>query len=330
MTIELLIQAIVRQTTILIAQLATAQGVRAPLAQIANQVFLELVRELDRQGVSRKVSADMFGLGLRTFRRKVQRLNESNTERGRSLWEVVLEYVREQGLVTRRDILTRFPNDEEEQVRGVLRDLCESELLFSSGTGKRASYRAASPEELEAMQGSRGEGGEDELLIALMYREGPLTLDEIAALAQRDVELIEAPIERLLASGRLESVEHEGQTCYQAVALVIPLGAPVGWEAAVFDHFKATVTTILCRLRENKKTALADRVGGSTYTIDVWGGHPYEQEVHGTLARVRETLGELRTRVHDYNLTVDIPERHTRTVMYVGQSLIEEGDEEPE
>ena len=69
MTIEPLIHAIVRQTTILIAQLATARGVRAPLAQIANQVFLDLVNELERQGVSRKVSADMFGLGLRTYRR---------------------------------------------------------------------------------------------------------------------------------------------------------------------------------------------------------------------------------------------------------------------
>ncbi|HMA94799.1 MAG TPA: hypothetical protein VKP30_19045, partial [Polyangiaceae bacterium] len=66
MTLDLLIQAIVRQTTILIAQLATSHGSRAPLAQIADQVFLELVRELERQGVSRKVSADMFGLGLRT------------------------------------------------------------------------------------------------------------------------------------------------------------------------------------------------------------------------------------------------------------------------
>ncbi len=330
MTIELLIQAIVRQTTILIAQLATAQGVRAPLAQIANQVFLELVRELDRQGVSRKVSADMFGLGMRTFRRKIQRLNESHTERGRSLWEVVLEYVREQGLVSRRDILARFSGDEEEQVRGVLHDLCASELLFSSGTGKSASYRAASPEEFAALQRARGDEGEDELLIALMYREGPLTLPEIASLAQRDEELIEKSVERLLAEGRLESVEHEGRECYQAVALVIPLGSASGWEAAVFDHYKALVTTVLCRLRENAKTSPTDQVGGSTYTIDVWDGHPHAEEVKGALARVRATLGELRTRVHDYNLTVEIPERHTRAVLYVGQSLIEEGDEEPE
>src|SRR5690349_24364616 len=81
MTVELLIQAIVRQTTILIAQLATTGGTRAPLAHVAHQVFLDLVHELERQGVSKKVSADMFGLGLRTYQRKIQRFAESATDK---------------------------------------------------------------------------------------------------------------------------------------------------------------------------------------------------------------------------------------------------------
>jgi hypothetical protein len=71
--VQLLIDSIVRQTTVLIAQLATAGGARAPLASVANQVFLDLARELDAQGVSRKVGADMFGLALRTYQRKLQR-----------------------------------------------------------------------------------------------------------------------------------------------------------------------------------------------------------------------------------------------------------------
>src|SRR6188472_586965 len=131
MTVDLLINAIVRQTTILIAQLATSGGLRAPLATVASQVFLDLVSELERQRVSRKVSADMFGLGLRTYRRKIQRLSESSTERGRSLWEVVLEHVKAHGLLTRLEILNRFSNDDEAQVRAVLHDLCESQLVFS-------------------------------------------------------------------------------------------------------------------------------------------------------------------------------------------------------
>ena len=80
---QVLIDAVVRQTTVLIAQLATSGGVRAPLAHLASQVFLELARELEDQGVSRKVSADMFGMALRTYLRKIQRAKESSTDRGR-------------------------------------------------------------------------------------------------------------------------------------------------------------------------------------------------------------------------------------------------------
>jgi hypothetical protein len=327
MTIELLIHAIVRQTTILIAQLATSRGVRAPLAQVANQVFIDLVRELERQGVSRKVSADMFGLGLRTYRRKIQRLSESSTERGRSLWEVVLEHIKQQGLVTRLEILNRFANDDDVQVRAVLHDLCESQLVFSSGAGSSTSYRAASDDELLALQRKQGSEGADELLVALMYREGPLTARETADRAQADVAEIETTIARLLAAGRIERLEHDGVVRYRASELVIPLGAPVGWEAAVFDHFKALVGTVLTRLRENRPAGRDDQIGGSTYTIDVWQGHPLADEVFGSLSSMRSALSELRARVVEYNRSHELPDLHTRAVIYVGQCLIQEDNE---
>lgn len=75
-----LIAAIMQQTTVLIAQLSTAAGIRAPLARIADQVFLDLGRELEAQGVTRKVAADMFGLALRSYQKKIQRLSESETQ----------------------------------------------------------------------------------------------------------------------------------------------------------------------------------------------------------------------------------------------------------
>ena len=46
MNVPLLIGAIVRQTMVLIAELATTGGVRAPLAHVADKVFMDLVREL--------------------------------------------------------------------------------------------------------------------------------------------------------------------------------------------------------------------------------------------------------------------------------------------
>jgi hypothetical protein len=52
--------SIMRQTTVLIG---SCPGDRrpAPLAHLADEVFLNLSQELERQGLSRKVEADMFG-----------------------------------------------------------------------------------------------------------------------------------------------------------------------------------------------------------------------------------------------------------------------------
>ena len=140
MNVQLLIDAIVRQTTILVAELATAGGARAPLAHVANQVFADLAAELDRQGVSRKVSADMFGIALRSYQRKVARLRESSTVRGQSLWEAIHDFLTSRGVATRAEVLTHFSQDAEELVSGVLRDLAESGLIYTSGRGVGALF----------------------------------------------------------------------------------------------------------------------------------------------------------------------------------------------
>jgi hypothetical protein len=104
---------IVRQTTVLVAQLATAAGGRAPLAHVAGQVFVELVRELEAQRLGNKVIADMFGLTLGTYHDRVPRASESVTDRGSSLWEAVLRYVRQRQMLSRGELLHHFRvNDE--------------------------------------------------------------------------------------------------------------------------------------------------------------------------------------------------------------------------
>lgn len=327
MTVEFLIHAIVHQTTILIAQLATLGGGRAPLAQVASQVFLDLVRELERQGVSRKVSADMFGLGLRTYRRKIQRLSESSTERGRSLWEVVLEYIRGRERSSKHDVLLRFALDDEAQVRAVLRDLCESQLVVSEERGSKVYYRACTDDELLELRQVGATVGYDDLLAALIYREEPLTLAQIAAKAQTEERLVEEPLRRLVDAGRVQETVVSGETRYEVRSLIIPLGADVGWEGAVFDHYKAMVTTILSKLNHQGETSLGDQVGGSTYTIDVWPGHPLAEEAYGVLKDVRSKLSDLRSRVAEQNEQCERPERYTRVVIYAGQNLVNEGSE---
>src|SRR5689334_14948027 len=202
MNVQVLIDSIVRQVTVLIAQLATSGGVRAPVAHIANQVFLDLARELEAQGVSRKVSADMFGMALRAYLRKIQRLNESSTEHGRSLWEAVYAFLRSREFVTRTEVLERFQRDDEAQVRSVLHDLAESGFVFQTGNAQDAVFRAATDEELGRMRELHA-GRADELVWALVFSEGPTTKETLARMeALRTIDL-DAALDRLLASGRV-------------------------------------------------------------------------------------------------------------------------------
>src|SRR5215831_17470605 len=135
MDAKLLIDAIVRQTTVLIAQLSTSAGIRAPLAHVADQVFLDLASEIEAQGVARKVVADMFGLALRSYQKKVQRLTESASTRDKTLWEAVIDFLRESGSVSRERIFERFRFDGDEAVAAVLRDLVSSGIAYSTGRG---------------------------------------------------------------------------------------------------------------------------------------------------------------------------------------------------
>jgi hypothetical protein len=170
-----LIDAIVRQTVVLIAQLATSRGLRAPLAHIAERVFQELSRELERQGVTRSVSADMFGMALRTYQRRTQRIEGSVTERGRSLWEAVFARIGEGGVVNREEIFRRFRHDDEVSVRAVLRDLTDSGLVFASGSGRNTIYRATTDEEIGKLRRTNDRAGIEALIWSIVFREDPVT-----------------------------------------------------------------------------------------------------------------------------------------------------------
>jgi hypothetical protein len=318
--VALLIDAVVRQTTVLVAQLATSGGLRAPLAHIANQVFLDLSRELEVQGVSRKVSADMFGMALRAYRKKIQRLDESSTQRGRSLWEAVLEHIEQHELCTRADVLLRFKHDDEAQLKSVLHDLVDSGLVFSSGNSTGTIYRCTTSEERQALQ--RSSSGLEELLWAIVYREGRRSLDELAQVSGRQADDLEAALSRLQAEGR---VERSADGRFRAKTFAVPLGAAHGWEGAVFDHYHAVVKTISQRLLGlPASTDMTDIVGGSTFTFKVWPGHPHHDEVRGTLRSLRERLGALRGKVESWNAENDSPRDSEAVTVYAGQCLVEQ------
>jgi hypothetical protein len=327
MNVHLLIDAIVRQTMVLVAQLATAGGARAALGHTANQVFLELTSELKRQGLSNTLIADLFGLSLRTYHNKVRRLSESATDRGRPLWNAVLDFVQSQGNVTRSEVLMRFCRDENTTVKSVLTDLVEEGLVFAKGRGEQITYRAAGPEELRAATGTDALESRENFIWIVVARHSPLSHSQLLELSQFDEDEVARVIERLVQDGRV--VRHEGrEPSYTSGQCVLPVGQPAGWEASVFDHYQAVVTAICAKLALGAaRSEHGECIGGSTFSVEVWPGHPLFEQTRGLLQSFREQARALRERVDHLNTTLPRPpEGVQRIITYVGQTVQESQD----
>ena len=249
MNSQLVIDAIVRHAMVLIAQLSTADGTRSPLSHIADEVFVSLVRELESQGLGKKVIADMFGLALRSYRQKVQRLSESVTDRGVSLWGAVHGFLAERDSATRVEVLSHFKHDEESTLRGILNDLVESGLVLRSGRGKDTRYRVATGDELEEL-GIAAEANSQQTNEALVWvhvcRNGPIKKQDLAGLLALPATVIDEALDGLIADERIRADARPDGVYYATDHCLIPVGEAAGWEAAIIDHHRAVLTHCPC------------------------------------------------------------------------------------
>jgi hypothetical protein len=320
----ILIERIVRQTTVLIAQLSTAAGIRAPLSHIADQVFIELSREIESQGVARKVVADMFGLALRTYQRKVQRLTESATQRSTTLWEAVLEHVRKNEGITRAKLAQRFINDDPDQVAAVITDLVASGLIYSSGRGGHSIFRALSADERRAVAESDELDAITGLVWLETYRRQSASIAELASELAVDAAVVERAIAALLTEKRVTLRAGTGEARYEAESFFIPLGAEHGWEAAVCDHFTAVASAIGMKLGKAARSTASENVGGATYAFDLHDAHPARERVLALLREERARISALWDEVRQHNVAHPVEEHlKTRVTFYFGQSVVE-------
>jgi len=311
---QLLITTIVQQTMVFIAQLATAGGVRAPLVRVADDLFLGLTRELAAQGLTKKVIADMFGMGLRTYHRRVQALEQSKSFDGKTVWEAVLSFVQEHEPVTTASILSRFAHDDAEIVSGVLNDLVQSGLAYRSGRAQHAVYRFA--READFLDPEGREQANRYVVWLTVYRQGPISAEQIGAQSHLRAESVQRALDELLAEGKLTRDAQQ----YRSDHFEVPCGQSKGWEAAVLDHYQALVSAVSLKLRVGSQASGAgDTVGGSTWSLDVWPGHPLEAEAKSTLKRLRAEVESLRTRVDSWNAANPAARALEQVVIYLGQ-----------
>jgi hypothetical protein len=212
----------------------------------------------------------------------------------------------------------------------VLADLVESGLIFAMGPTQATSFRAASDDELGTMARDRQRPLDADLLWALVFRLGPVTAQALSALGRFDLREVEGVLGELVLSGRIVREESPGGVSFRAQQFVLPVGAATGWEGAVFDHFHAVVRTICSKLQRATASTSVDQVGGSTYSYEVWLGHPMAEEALDTLRRFRETQSALRERIRDYNRNHAGPPSRLGVVIYGGQTVWELEEEKNE
>lgn len=315
MDVKLLIDDIVRQTTVLIAQLSTAAGVRAPLSHIADQVFVELARELEQQGVRRKVVADMFGLALRSYQLKLQRLTESAVPET-SLWQAVHTRLA-QGTTSKQHLCKSLAPSDPADVAAVLQDLVGSGLAYCSGRGATALFGLTSDADRAQLSADNQVQALAHLIWQMVATGRSESREDLLVQLSTSPQRVAAALSDLLADGRV--TEKDGVLA--AAHLHIPVGSELGWEAAVSDHFRAVATAIAAKLRL-ARSEQKDRVGGATLRFTVHPGHPFETEVYTLLEITRTRIGDLWRKVAAHNDAEPPPEGAPCVTFYFGQSVL--------
>jgi hypothetical protein len=201
-------------------------------------------------------------------------------------------------------------------------------LVYATGAGEHAVYGVTSEEVRNRVtQSSRLEGLMNVVWLKV-FRGEAQSVDALCSQLPVDAAQTRLAVEELLAIGRLGQGPH-GLT---STNVVLPLGAEHGWEAAILDHFRAVAVAIGTKLRAGFDGAQAnDRIGGSTFTFTLDAAHPDADEVYGLLRELRARVQGLWERASAYN-TAHAPDEAsaTRVTFYLGQSLEENADGEPD
>lgn len=327
-----LVERIVPLVAELFATLASRDPLRMHFADIASKTLLDIVQVLRGDGMSQEAIAASLDMTINGFRRKLTRLQEAfeteapvdPADRRRTLLERVHTMVFEEGGevdgVTYARVSQRFSGVKGDSLKGVLHFLVQSGLLSVTGRGSSREYRI--------VPRRRAQHATYADAVVHLYRDGPMTLQDLS----RRLELPEADcqlfVERLDAEGSLETAlaaegEDAGQTVYRATSYHIPMdNTGEGYEAALYDHLSSVIRSINKKIRIGRFNAsLHDINGGTTFSFHVPEGDPLYAEVTGFLSEMRLRMeGYLeRAKALDAQPTEDGSIK--RVTLYTGQMV---------
>lgn len=327
----LLIDLIVSQLTVLIAQLATRSGMRPPLARVADEMFQSLVAELQVQGVPQRVIADMFGLALRGYQTRVRRLEQREEEEQLTLSMNLLRAIQTLSPISRDVLELQFASVDEATRRSTLRDLVDSGRVKIEGSRANPTYVAVSQSEPTSSSREQRLYALRDMIAVWLYRNGPADTNTLALRLKDEPDRVLDALELLMDDGSVQSSPGPDGTMLFRAETYLVAGAEdsgAGWEAAIYDHVQAMSATIIQSLRLEAGDVRRQQVGGGTYSFDVWEGHPYFSEVLELLAANRKAASALREKVQKFNDENGLSSNVTRSTFYCGQFVVEGYSEE--
>ncbi len=308
----------------LFATLATQNPLRMYFADIASKTLLDIVQVLRDDGISQEAIAASLGLTLNGYRAKLKRLREAtdtpdDEAEPRTLLERVFAAVADapgDGL-TQAELAHLFRGLKPDSLNGVTHFLVRSGLLEVEGRGSHRRFRVV------IRPRPHGPNGLDAAI--LLYREGPLSVDDISRRLGCATEHTQQLLAEIDAQGDLEVSPGPPRT-YRATAYHVPLDTEEGYEAAIFDHFSAVVQALTKKLRLGRHHAsLGDLIGGATFTLQVPVTDPLYAEVSAFLRDNRVRLEDWLQRANAIPQAALAEGEVRRFTLYVGQSVDGDG-----
>ena len=302
----------------LFATLAAQNPLRMHFADIAGKTLLDIVENLRDTGVSQEAIAASLGLTITGYRAKMRRLRaahragaERTEDEARTLLERVYAFVDDHAEpVFENAVLAHFRGIKVDSIRGVLQFLVRSGVLKRVADQGDRRYQAVT-------HVPAGQPSQRDVAVAL-YRDGPLTVAEVAQRLELSEAQCAAFIDTLEAEGRLTRGERAGAPVWTATAYHIPLDASEGYEAAIWDHLAAVIRAICKKLRLGRHGAsLPDKTGGATFTFRIPEDHPLYDEVSDYLAESRVKFEDWLAQTYAIEAQADTPMREV--TVYVGQ-----------
>jgi len=324
-----LVERIVPLVAELFATLASRDPLRMHFADIAGKTLLDIVQTLRSDGISQEAIAASLEMTITGFRAKMKKLAQEFEEVDavpgdagpRTLLERVHGFVYEEGgdrVGTRyQDIADAFRGVKPDSLRGVLHFLVQSGVLSVTGRGATREYRT--------IPQRRADSASLADAVVMLYRDGPMTVAELAHRLEVPTATARRFVERLEGEGRLEpGGGPTGETTYKATSYHVPMGSADGYEAALWDHFQAVVRSVNKKVRLGRYNAsLHDVNGGTTFSFDVAEDSELFEELSGFLQSMRVQMEAWRERALE-----EVPPPGTsskRVTIYTGQ-MVEDRD----